>query len=297
MLESIDHLSSLNKIENDMKEQIINQPETHTLYHGTNANFNQFSLKYQGQNTQWYNCQRGIHFTKEIGMAQLFGEKVLECEVVLNKALNLDEVFNSADQAPDIVNIIFEENISDPDEALDFIDESIGLGEYMEFMDAFNSQDNLNLFKERGYDHILSRFSRDKVEYCVFDPSKIAITNKNIISLFPESDYLSVLPANSRQIQNIIKALNSQDHREINLLYKQLQKNINSIPDKIDGIEIDNLKKLHILAGTDNTTAHLSYSIYKGKLYRELPNILDGKSPVLKLSADQVKNNGLKISR
>lgn len=280
-----------------MKEPINNKPETHTLYHGTNTDFNQFSLKYLGQNTQWHNCQRGIHFTTDIGMAQLFGEKVLECQVVLNKALNLDEVFNSADQAADIVNIIFRENISDPDEALDFIDESIGLGEYMEFMDAFNSQDNLNKFKERGYDHIISRFSRDKVEYCVFEPSKITITNKNIISLFPANDYISVLPANSRQIQNIIKALNSQDQREINLIFRQLQKNINSIPNKIDGIEIDNLKKLHILAGTDNTTAHLSYSINKGRLYRELPDILTGKSPVLKLSADKVKKQGLRIPR
>jgi hypothetical protein len=280
-----------------MKAPIINQPDTHTLYHGTNTDFNQFSLEYLGQNTQWDNCHRGIHFTKEIGIAQLFGDKVLECQAVLIKALNLDDVFGSADQAPDIVNIIFEENISDPDEALEFIDESIGLGEYAEFMDAFNSQDNLSMFKERGYDHIISRFSKDKIEYCVFDPANITISTKNIISLFSQSDYLSVLPANSRQIQNIIKALHSQDQREINLLYKQLQKNINCIPDKIDDYEIDNLKKLHILAAKDHKSGCLSYSISKGKLYRELPDILDGKSPVLKLSADKVKNQGMRISR
>src|SRR5690606_7349293 len=111
-----------------------------------------------------------------------------------------------------------------------------------------------------------------------------------------QSDYLSVLPANSRQIQNIIKALNSNDQRELNLLYKQLQKNINSIPDKIDGYEIDNLKKLRILAAKDRTSGFLSYSISKGKLYRELPDTLDGKSPVLKLSADKAKRQGMRIS-
>lgn len=280
-----------------MKTPIINQPETHTLYHGTNVDFDQFSLEYLGQNTQWDNCHRGIHFTKEIGMAQLFGDKVLECQAVLKKALNLDDVFNAADQAPDIVNIIFEENMSDPDEALEFLDESIGLGEYLEFMDAFNSQDNLSMFKERGYDHIIAGFARNKIEYCVFNPSDITIVNKNIISNFPPSAYLSVLPANSRQIQNIIKALHTDDQRELNLLYKQLQKNINSIPDKIDGYEIDNLKKLHILAAKDHTSECLSYSITKGKLYRELPDILDGKSPVLKLSADKVKSQGMRISR
>ncbi|MCQ9634197.1 hypothetical protein MP477_04425 [Chryseobacterium sp. WG23] len=278
-----------------MDSPTIKQPNIHTLYHGTNIDFNEFSLEYLGQNTQQENCHRGIHFIKEIGMAQLFGDKVLECHVNLKKPLNLDKVFNAADQAPDIVNIIFEENISDPEEALEFINEEIGLGEYMEFMEAFNSEDTQNLFKERGYDHIISGFARDKVEYCIFDPSTITITNKNIMSNFPQSAYLSVLPANSRQIENIHKALHSKDQRELNLLCKQLHKSLASIPNKIDGYEIDNLKKLHILAGKDYTHHLLSYSINKGKLYRELPGVLVGKSPVLKLSTDKIKSLGMRI--
>jgi len=278
-------------------DSAISQPTIYTLYHGTNSDFNEFSLAYLGQNTQRDNCHRGIYFTEEIGIAQLFGDKVLECKVSLQKSLNIHDVFNCADQAPDIVNIIFEENIADPDEALEFIDESISLGEYMDFMEAFNSEDTLSEFKERGYDHIISGISRDKIEYCVFDPSNITISNKNIISLFPQNAYLSVLPANSRQIENIVKALGSNDQRELNLLCKQLHKNINSIPDKIDGFEIDNLKKLRILAGKDYTSGSLCYSISKGKLFRELPDSLDGKSPVLKLSADKDKKQGIRISR
>lgn len=273
------------------------QSTTKTLYHGTNSDFNEFSLEYLGQNTDRDNCHRGIHLTEEIGIAQLFGEKVFECQVHLKKCLNLDDVFGCTDQAPDIVNIIFEEDITDPNEALEFIDDNIGLGEYMEFMEAFNSQDNLNMFKERGYDHIIAGFARDKVEYCIFEPAEISILNKDFISLFPKNAYLSVLPANSRQIENILKALQSQNDRELNILYKQLLKNINSIPNKIDGFEIDNIKKLKILAGKDNTEGSLCYSINKGKLYRELPGTLDGKSPVLKLSANKVKNKGLGISR
>ncbi|MFS4474712.1 hypothetical protein [Chryseobacterium sp. T20] len=273
------------------------QPITKTLYHGTNSDFNEFSLGYLGQNTDRDNCLRGIHFTEEIGIAQLFGEKVYECEVHLKKCLNLDDVFGCADQAPDIVNIVFEENISDPDEALEFIDESIGLGEYLEFMDAFDNQDILRSFKERGYDHIIAGFARDKVEYCIFDPANISILNKDFVSLFPKSAYLSVLPANSRQIENILKALQSTNDRELNILYKQLSTNINSIPNKIDGFEIDNFKKLKILAGKDNTEGSLCYSINKGKLYRELRGTLDGKSPVLKLSVDKVKKQGLGISQ
>lgn len=273
--------------------------ETKKLYHGTNADFSEFSLEYLGHNTDWDNAHRGIHLTEEIGIAQLFGKRVLQCDVTLNKALNLEEVFNLTDQAPDIVNIIFEENIDDPNEALEFIDESIGLGEYLEFMEEFNSLEKINAFRERGYDHIISRFSREKIEYCVFEPSQITITNKNIIASFPKNDFLTVLPANSLQIKNIIKVLDSKDEREINFLCKQLHKNLVSIPNKIDGLEIDHLKKLHILAGRDYKSGYLSYSIQKGKLYRELPVELDGKSPVLKLSVDvdKVKKQNLGISR
>ncbi|REC61855.1 hypothetical protein DRF65_14070 [Chryseobacterium pennae] len=267
------------------------------LYHGTDHDFDKFSLEYLGQNTDWENCHRGIHLTEEIGIAQLFGEKVLQCDVNLSKALNLDDVFGCADQAPDIVNIIFEEDISSPDEALEFLDESIGLGEYLEFMEAFNSLETINRFRQLGYDHIISRFSQGKVEYCVFDPSQITITHKNIISLFPPSSFLTVLPVNPRQIENIKRALDSKDESELNFLYKQLHKNIVSIPNKIDGLEIDNLKKLLILAGRDYSNGYLSYSIHKGRLYRQLPGELDRKSAVLKLSADKVNKQHLGISR
>lgn len=280
-----------------MDSPIIAPANIHTLYHGTNRDFDDFSVEYLGQNTEWPNSYRGIHFTNEIGIAQLFGDNVLECQVNIQKPLNLIEIFNIADQAPDIVDIIFEENISDPDEALEFIDDSISLGEYIEFMNAFNEEDTLTKFKERGYDHIISRFSKDKFEYCIFDPSKITIMRKDLIASFPQNEYLTVLPANSRQTENIIKVLKSMDEREINLLCKLLRINLESIPNKIDGYEIDNLKKLRILAGKDNIPGSLSYSINKGKLYRELPEYLNGKSPVLKLSADKIKKQGLRISR
>jgi hypothetical protein len=62
-------------------------------------------------------------------------------------------------------------------------------------------------------------------------------------------------------------------------------------------MKIDNLKKLHILAGKDNSPGHLSYSINDGKLYRELPYFLDRKSQVLKLLQKKLKKQGLSISR
>lgn len=119
-------------------------------------------------------------------------EKVLECQVKLKKYLNLDNVF------------------AFPDQALEFINENIGMGEHKEVMESFNSEDTLGLFKERGYDHIISRFSRDKIEYCVFEPANITISNKNIMSLFPESAYISIISANFRQVENIIRALHFQ---------------------------------------------------------------------------------------
>jgi hypothetical protein len=79
-------------------------------------------------------------------------------------------------------------------------------------------------FTEAQIAFAIKQSETDKVEYCVFDPFHITITRKDFIASLPQNEYLTVLPANSRQIENIIKALKSKDEREINLLCKLLHK-------------------------------------------------------------------------
>lgn len=266
------------------------------LYHGTNSEFNQFSLEYCGSNTEWENCSRGIHLTNEIGMAQLFGTNVLECSINVSKALDLDNVFNKSDQAPDIVKIIFQEEIDDPEEALEFLDESIGLGEYLEFKDCFNSRDTIEEFMALGYDHIIDRFAENKIEYCVFDPSKISILQRNIIDSKVSDDFVKILPLNSFQQENANKALRSKDQNNIDFVIKQVKKNIESIPNRIDGYELDSLSKLKILTGQSSDQGQLSYSVKGGLLYRTLEDMSMVTSPVLRESCDLVPRKNLKVS-
>lgn len=266
------------------------------LYHGTNSDFNQFSLEYSGTNTEWENCYRGVHLTNEIGMAQLFGANIMECSINVSKALNLDDVFGISDQAPDIVRIIFQEDIAEPNEALKFIDENIGLGEILEFKECFNSRETIQEFMNLGYDHIIDRFAEDKIEYCVFDPKNISIIHQNIIESKTVEDYVKVNPLNTFQNDNAEKALRSKEKGSIDFVIKQLKKNIDSIPNKIDGYELDNLSKLKILIGSGFDQGQLAYSIENGKLYRALEGMSMTLSPVLKESVEQRVNNALKVS-
>ena len=68
-----------------------------------------------------------------------------------------------------------------PSEALEFLDENIGLGEFPELMEALYSDiENKKLMQAHGYDGIISSFGRDEngqtiKEYVAFDPSQIEI--------------------------------------------------------------------------------------------------------------------------
>lgn len=266
------------------------------LYHGTNSDFDQFSLDYCGTNTEWENCYRGIHLTNEIGMAQLFGTNILECSVNVNKPLNLNEVFNIEEQAPDIVRIIFQEDITDPKQALAFLDDNIGLGELLEFKESFNSRETIEDFMALGYDHIIDRFAQDKIEYCIFNPSDISITQKNLIDFKKADDFVKVLPINRFQHDNVIKAIISKDQPTIDFVIKQLRKNIDSIPDKIDGYELDDLSKLKILTGNGFENGQLAYCVKKELLYRTLEGMSMPTSPVFKESVEGIRRNTLKHS-
>jgi len=254
------------------------------LYHGTDYEFNKFSSSYLGNNTQWDNCNRGFHLSPELGMAQLFGNIILECNIDVIKPLNIVDIFNTPSQASDIVKIIFNEDISDAKEALSFLDENIGLGEILEFKEAFNDTEVLNDFINLGYDHIIDTFSKDKIEYCIFNAENISIINKITSQSFNTDDLLKVIPINSFQKTNALKALSSNDSYQIDILQKQIKNNISSIPDNIDGHEITTLKKIKILAGVDNEYGSLSYSVQDGILYRHLEGRLTTVSPVLKSS-------------
>ena len=105
---------------------------------------------------------------------------IKEAYLNIKKPLDLTEqgIFTNKEQAPLIVRLTGGDEMS-PSEALEFLNENIGLGEFPELMEALYSDiENKKLMQAHGYDGIISSFGRDKSgqtikEYVAFDPSQI----------------------------------------------------------------------------------------------------------------------------
>ena len=112
------------------------------VYHGTNAQFNEFDVSFKGTNTGVNNTVHGIFFADDIEIAKNFGNRVIEATITMNKTADfrLQSIFTNKEQAPMICQILFGKYYS-PDVALRKIDEEIGLGEVREMYDMLYSND------------------------------------------------------------------------------------------------------------------------------------------------------------
>lgn len=259
------------------------------MYHGTDNDFNSFSNDFLGENTQENNTKIGFYFIQDISMAQLFGANVLECVLKLNKGLDINDVFKGGQQASDICKIIFLEDL-EPNEAKEFIDENISLGEIEDFMESFQDPEVIEQFKALGYDHLISRFSDDRIQVCVFNPENIKIVYKDVISRY-SGEEVKVIALDQLHLEAVQKALNEKDFnlrtRQLNFIATVIKKNLNSIPNKIDGEEVTILKKTKILAGFDHDSGRLTYSIKDSKLIRAIDSLPNKVSTVYNFAVEE----------
>jgi len=174
--------------EHDTVESFIAaQGDAH--YHGTLADFEVFDHKQKGSNTEAADTSWGFFFLKGDDKSYIpdFIEKTRPKgderemkikEVYLSVANPIDlrqsAVFSNEDQAPLLYEIMTGEKITDSKEALEWIDENIGIAEIMEFEDLlFNDPEYLDLIKEAGYDGVVSDFGKGVSEYVAFEPFQI----------------------------------------------------------------------------------------------------------------------------
>lgn len=185
----------LDPVEEPVQEITVTQPEVidtnKIYYHGTLETFEKFSLKKAGTNTGWENAKFGIFFLESKQRAVDFIEttrptadkrKGTVKEVKLNMKnpidLTLDGIFNKESQASIVVQLLSGDKMSNKD-ALEFINENIGLGEIQDLPEAlYGDIKNKTLLKKAGYDGIVSQFGVDEnnktiKEYVVFDESQI----------------------------------------------------------------------------------------------------------------------------
>lgn len=156
------------------------------VYHGTNAKFTTFDLARKGGNTGWDNTRLGFFFTADRNLAEQFardtsgGTEIMEVYVSIKKPLRLTttEIFTNVGQAATLHEIFSGERIS-PEEALDSINEEIGLGEFGEIMEAITTPAAQAIMERDGFDGVISEFGGGHLEYVAFRPEQIKSATHN----------------------------------------------------------------------------------------------------------------------
>lgn len=150
------------------------------VFHGTNAEFDQFDLSKKGSNTEWINTVHGFFFCEKVEHAKLFGQRIIQAEITMKKAidLRLTSIFTKEEQASVVVEAFSGEKL-DNEAAMEWLNEEIGLGEIGDLYDMLDSEESHDLFVKAGYDSIISNLGDNNNEYVVFNPEQIRQINRN----------------------------------------------------------------------------------------------------------------------
>ena len=155
-----------------------------TLYHGTNNEFDKFDMSYLGKNGRALG--HGIYLTHDKKIAKMYGDKILTCDVVLNKELSTTELTITKEQFESILLDVqrhtdilsnygefvipalknaFDTTFKYANNDLDIYNELCNInGDYLEVMDAF---------QKLGYTHAVNH--KDLKEYIILNPNNITI--------------------------------------------------------------------------------------------------------------------------
>jgi hypothetical protein len=139
------------------------------FYHGTNASFKTFDKTKKGSNTGYRNTVHGFFFADKIENALLFGQTIITATLDIKNPVDfrLQSIFTIESQASIIWEILTGE-ILPCAEALNTLNEQIGLGEIGDLWEALNTEEAGALLMERGYDSIISSLGNEQNEYTVF---------------------------------------------------------------------------------------------------------------------------------
>lgn len=155
------------------------------VYHGTNAEFTEFNPGTRGSNTAWANTNLGFYFIADRSLAQEFAEQsggdvVVDAYLSVQQPLTLtrEELFSNESQAATIWEAITGERLSNQD-ALDAINEEIGLGELADTMEALATDDAKAIMERDGYDGVISEYGDGQLEYVAFRPEQIKSATGN----------------------------------------------------------------------------------------------------------------------
>ena len=152
------------------------------MYHGTDRYFEQFDPEFKGSNTAFDNTRVGFFFLSDKERAIEFakrtcrGDYLIEAHLSIKNPLDFTDVgiFTKEEQAATIYEAFTGERLS-PSEALERLNEEIGLGEALDLMDALSTQEAKAIFEANGYDGVIGHFGYSVLEYVAFHPEQIKV--------------------------------------------------------------------------------------------------------------------------
>lgn len=178
------------------KESILvdNNGKPLAMYHGTRKEFAQFDLNERSSNTGSGNTNLGFYFLSDSQLAAEFVEmtsSIDEGDALVVKAylsmsnpiyLKTPEFFTKKEQASTLYEIMSGEKLA-PEEALEAINDGIGLGEYEEaILEVLCTEEARVIMTRDGFDGVISNYGNNIPEYCVFSPAQIKIINKKKVA-------------------------------------------------------------------------------------------------------------------
>lgn len=204
-----------------------------SVYHATDAEFDEFDDDKKGTNTGFDNTIHGFFFAEKPENTEQFGKKtVIEANIYLKKPIDLriDAIFNNKEQASTIAEILFDQKLG-PQEALDLINQEIDLGEVADMREALNSKKANDILKQNGYDGIISDMGNNQVEYIVFDKEAIRIKSKNESNTQTEERSTEALITEGEAIE--AEAANHKPGESSKSILQKIEDHINSLNAKI----------------------------------------------------------------
>lgn len=150
-----------------LKVLLENTSQKYVLYHGTYGTYNKFSFHPTSKNTDFGYYGYGFYFTPNEKTARIYGPNLYKCEVELSNPL----IWEGSKEA---------------------LWEKYGLEENEN--PEKNKSDSIKLTKSivnAGYDSVLVKTAGTSniLEVCVFNPEKIKIISKQIVSNYMDFDY------------------------------------------------------------------------------------------------------------
>ncbi|WP_323025772.1 LPD1 domain-containing protein [Castellaniella sp.] len=180
------------------------------VYHGTLASFEAFDRGFVGTNTGADNTPLGFFFVADRSLAMQFAKdtsgierrdetpRVIEAYLSIKKPmrLNSEAFFGDESQAATLHEIFTGERLP-PKEALAWINEEIGLGDWFEVRGVVG--DALEILERDGFDGVISDFGAGHLEYIAFHPSQIRVVDHGLAA---QLDASGPAPAQEQKVRH-----------------------------------------------------------------------------------------------